>query len=179
MKTVTNYRILSFHWRVNENRWQTGNRCAVPSVQSQPASPEGTVVLIGQRRDCCWHAQKFSPGWAIHKQLRSPLPPHTWRKNHDRYLGTEEIIIIMIIIILIIIIISWGERWGETVKVGEGVVWGWSSMRWGGLNSARLSAAGKHLWCLHLPSPAERREGERFQSVNIYNWTGRMTETEV
>lgn len=30
-------------------------------------------------------------------------------------------------------------------------------MRWVGLSNARLSAAGKHLWCLHLPFPAEKK----------------------
>lgn len=62
MITVTNYWILSFHWRVNERHWQTRKSCDVLLVQSQPAVPEENVVLIGQQRDC-WHAQKFSPGW--------------------------------------------------------------------------------------------------------------------
>lgn len=62
MKTVTNYWILSFHWRVNEKHWQTRNSCDALLVQSLPAVPDGNVVLISRRSDC-WHAQKFNPGW--------------------------------------------------------------------------------------------------------------------
>lgn len=40
-------------------------------------------------------------------------------------------------------------------------------MRWEGLSSDRLSAAGKHLWCLHLPSPAGGAEAQMFNEVNV------------
>ncbi len=101
-----------------------------------------------------WHAKKFSPGWDS-TLTAEELPPHTpYKKKHD-------------------ISLNWNNNnnhnnsrlrgvmgRGGTVKVDKSVVWGWPSTRWGGLSSARLSAVGIHLWCLHLPSPAERRARE-------------------
>lgn len=154
-KPSTDYWILSFHWRANKKHWQTRNSRDVTMVQSEPCNSRRRKQRPDRPAE---RLQKLAKVQSLLRQYINswetpPLTPHThltetmtdifkggnnnYNNNNNNYNNNNKL-----------------KRRDGTVKVVVSVVWGWPSMRWGGPSSARLSAAGIHLWCLHLPSPA-------------------------
>lgn len=150
MTNVANYWILSFHWRVNEKHWQNQEQqwCAVGPITSLQCQKE-RLSWLASRETVDTHKSSVLAD-TVHKQMRSPPHTHThtpdekpWqtylnlRNNNDNNNRLRGAL---------------GR--GGTVTVAEGRGLRVAINEVGGLSSAHPSAAGIHLWCLHLPSPA-------------------------